>query len=304
MNYIKFMYNTRIKKVERSLYVKLTSTQVRLHGEKIERYIIPIVNKLYNFNTRESLFDFIIDKNKNINEFNELIDILVSRKVLVEVGDKRLKKDVYMSESIRLSGYKEYNIVILSKILSSNIIDFLNDLFLAGSLKLTLIIEHNECFINEFNNKLLKSINVKILKDGEIPDLKSYSPDFVLSLCKTIQDEYHTHLTDFCENQNCKGLLVTLNERCSIIGPFLYGDKLPDLNGATNDLNILIDKYELSQATEIPISLILITLGIVSEEIRKGLLLEAGIDTPFCTESIYIFDIELYSFTRYRLNYL
>ena len=61
MNYIKFMYNTRIKKVERSLYVKLTSTQVRLHGEKIERYIIPIVNKLYNFNTRESLFDFIID---------------------------------------------------------------------------------------------------------------------------------------------------------------------------------------------------------------------------------------------------
>lgn len=70
MNYIKFMYNTRIKKVERSLYVKLTSTQVRLHGEKIERYIIPIVNKLYNFNTRESLFDFIIDKNKNINEFN------------------------------------------------------------------------------------------------------------------------------------------------------------------------------------------------------------------------------------------
>lgn len=304
MKYIKFMYNTRIKKVDKKIYVKLEDTQIKLHGDKIEKYIMPIAHKMYNYTTRERLYNSLKVENKNMEDFNRVIDILISKKILIEVSDKDINKDVYILESVCYSSEIKHDIVILNKILSPHILTFINNLSLLDNINLTLIMEYNDYFIEEAKDKLLSTIKVKFIEEGKKPDLEAENPNFILSLCKTITDKYHIYLSDYCVNHECKGLQITLCENCSIIGPFLYGNILPDYNGATHELNTLINKYELSQASEIPMSLILITLGIILEEIRKGFLVDSGIDTPYCTESIYIFDIKLYTFTRYRLNYL
>lgn len=243
---IKFKDYLDIKKTSSKSFAVTNKGKISNYkGERTELYILPIFDELFQYNTCQSLFEKIKDKNINkdnivFDEFLEVIDVLFKGNLIEIYNGETASREIRGKAGLYGSSYDFYKKYLVDKKIAIINLTYESDVqLLINELK---VLSLKSIDLVNFCNEQYKA---KIKNENNLENI-------------TIVDKHYSDIELYFDNMDQNWDLVILYNSATnySISKNLYkkliNKNIPFINCITNDFEIVVGPLTVAHKTSCP----------------------------------------------------
>lgn len=219
--------------------------KIYLKGKNITKFILPIIDLLYEPNSLDFLFTKLLEKGVTIDDkqtFLSVIKSLIEQKVIVRVNDNIFEKGtnralanlVYPYNHARKLKVEFINIAIIDTTNTDQIIYLIDSLAICDCIRINVFV-CNDIFFDRLH-VLIQPYTSRVTLFNLNDD---YDKLCQMHLIIIIQTKYYNETSEYvnelCVRRNIPLLNCSITEKEAVVGPFIIPNKLPCLECVTKN---------------------------------------------------------------------